>query len=476
MDNVIYNSTGFIAKKNTLYKQISKAELDKKSIKVEIYGGYSRAYALYNVYLDEYIKLPREIVFSLNFNVVNKLPPKQVVEFNFSMELYAGQKLIVDYLYNNFFTPQHMLTGRAGCVLDQRAGTGKTACAAALIAKMNLRTLYVVQTKFTQEQAIKGLNFALGDGVAVAYDKELPMNNYKVCVLIDRSLNRLTPEKLSYFSAIIYDEVHTMASPINLSFLWNHQFHAQLGLTGTPFDRTDKLDVLYHNLVGRVVSAKNIPGFSYDDVKFNTEVEIIHYSAPDEYCKNLTHEKTGKMFVPYMLTQFLNDPHRNELLISCIEKLYKADGRYVYVFASERKTLEELKKKLVARNYDAFIEEEIETFMGGTTDEQLVRINDGRAKIVLATYSYAGTGVSISQMNSIIFATPRKAKMKQIIARILRRNGDNTIVRKIIDIVDARTGFKHQLAWRKQAYAFYGAKTTKRYYDASRSIVITNSD
>ena len=202
-----------------------------------------------------------------------------------------------------------------------------------------------------------------------------------------------------------------------------------------------------------------MPKFTYDDVKFNTEVEIVHYSAPAEYCKNLIHESTGKMFPSFMYEQFLSDPHRNALLLDYIQKLYKL-GKYVFVFASERKILEKI-RDIIPEHFEVEIAEEISTFMGGTTDEQMKNINNGTAKIILATYSYAGTGVSISQMNSIIFATPRKAKMKQIIARILRRNGDSSIKRTIIDIVDANTGFKYQLSKRKQAYKFYNCQCKK---------------
>lgn len=478
---IILNETGFVAKKSAAHKYITKSELDKRSIKLVTYSGYTKIFPFYEEFGGgEYIKLPREIVFEIPHRIINKLPAQVTMPNSRTMlvELSEGQKLIVNYLFENYFTPQHIKAGRAGCVLNQRAGTGKTYVAAALISRINLKALYVVQTKVLQKQTIEAINFALGDGAAVEYKKQKITSagavavavaggsgDALVTVIIDKSLNNMSADQLRMYSAIVYDEVHTMASPMNLSFLWNHQFHYQIGLTGTPFDREDKLDALYQHLIGRVVSAEgDVPKFSYDDIQFNTEVEIVHYAAPSEYCKNLVHESTGKMFPPYMYEQFMNDPQRNALLLEYIQKLYKR-GDYVYVFASERKTLNKL-RDLIPTSFVVEIAEEVETFMGGTSDEQMKNIIGGTAKIVLATYSYAGTGVSIAQMNSIIFATPRKAKMKQIIARILRRNGDATIKRTIIDIVDANTGFKHQLRKRKLAYKFYGATLIKKVVKA----------
>ena len=78
------------------------------------------------------------------------------------------------------------------------------------------------------------------------------------------------------------------------------------------------------------------------------------------------------------------------------------------------------------------------------------------ARMLLTTYGYAGTGISIDKMTAIVFLTPRRAQMKQIIPRILRRGGDLSITRRIIDIIDKRTPMQYQYGDRSIAYDFYG--------------------
>jgi superfamily II DNA or RNA helicase len=80
------------------------------------------------------------------------------------------------------------------------------------------------------------------------------------------------------------------------------------------------------------------------------------------------------------------------------------------------------------------------------------------ARIIIATFSYCGTGISIIRMSAIILASPRYSNMKQIIGRILRRGSDTSIARDVIDIVDYRTCLAHQFRIRKNAYDYYNAK------------------
>lgn len=61
-------------------------------------------------------------------------------------------------------------------------------------------------------------------------------------------------------------------------------------------------------------------------------------------------------------------------------------------------------------------------------------------------------------MTAILFITPRKANMKQTIARVLRRGSDISIPRIVVDFVDNKTALRYQVGARKQAYEFYQFK------------------
>ena len=96
-------------------------------------------------------------------------------------------------------------------------------------------------------------------------------------------------------------------------------------------------------------------------------------------------------------------------------------------------------------------------FTGGLSAEAVSAISTS-GRVLFSTFSYAGTGVSIPKMTAMMFLTPRKAAMKQIIPRCLRRGSDLTIPRVVIDIVDVGTCLKKQFAVRKIALDHYGFK------------------
>ena len=102
---------------------------------------------------------------------------------------------------------------------------------------------------------------------------------------------------------------------------------------------------------------------------------------------------------------------------------------------------------------------------GGTDDVGVVSVLRGgvaktavgdakkqKAHIVLTTYGFSRRGISLPDMTAIVLATPRRNGLTQILGRITRRGGDESILRVIVDIVDVRTGLKGQASDRKKVY------------------------
>jgi hypothetical protein len=71
------------------------------------------------------------------------------------------------------------------------------------------------------------------------------------------------------------------------------------------------------------------------------------------------------------------------------------------------------------------------------------------------------------KMTAMMFLTPRKANMKQTIARILRRGSDLRIPRVLVDIVDKKTALKYQAGARAIAMTFYGFEREEIYVNWS---------
>lgn len=400
-------------------------------------------------------------------------------------ELYDNQRLVIDTIMNNQFTQNRAAAGTATCLLDLGAGFGKTFVAAGLMSRICEKTLYITPNKDLKKQAEKDLLACFPDakicsmnGKTAAGQKKgavAPVNvdQAHITLIVINSAAGMPDEFFAKFGFIIMDEIHKYASPKWSELFWHIQVKYMLGMTATSSQRLDGFDVFYQRQLGDILYAAKIEGFNNVGNDFKGEVLQIKYEGDPAYTKPKYSEATGKIFTPDMLKQFISDPRRNQLLVDKIVNLYndKKVERNIFVFSEYRTHLDILLKSLARYIDDAALyapelcekpppdhvekpENKIAIMRGGINDLQRDRARDSR--IILTTYGYSGTGVSIPKMNAAVFATPRKSGFLQICPRIMRRGGDTTIVRKFVDLVDSSTSLSSQFRHRNQVYGHFG--------------------
>lgn len=168
-----------------------------------------------------------------------------------------------------------------------------------------------------------------------------------------------------------------------------------------------------------------------------------------------------------MNKQFLEDEQRTQLIIGELHRLYNWVGEQgqrhrIFVFCEEREPLRALYDTL-GKVFDVDapeLHENVGQFIGGTKPAEVQRVKKD-ARCILTTYGYSSTGISIVEMTAILFWTPRRSNMLQILARVLRRGGDLSITREIIDLVDWSTPMKSQYYERRNAYSYYDMTITE---------------
>lgn len=471
--------------------------------------------------------------------ITNMLPmnPKKINKFKISAELFPNQKLIIDYLMKNVFTPERSREGSACCVLNLRAGYGKTFVAAGLISELRVRTLFICPNQELQEQAENDLKICLPDAcIKLTHGSKSNVESADIVITVINTAVNKDPQFFSDFGLIIYDEVHSYCKgKVWGEIFWNSHTTYNIGLSATTDDDKDGFDKFYHRQLGGVVYSADIPGFAPDSRGYFTgTVTKVDYVGHPEYTEFIMSDKTGKMDYPATINNIISDPYRNRLIIDEIMQLYNEDlgnqkKRYIFVFSeyrshldilsgllsaelgntadiviaadladkksgkeeSEENIVENLAKKynvdgVVAKSlYDsachfAKVEEDDENNIvdnaGVIADENKMILRGGqnkkektvkrellgKSRIILTTYSYSSKGLSVPQMNSMVFASPRRSKFIQIVGRILRIGGDVDIPRRIIDIVDIRTGLKGQFNERAEAYKYYGFPVESR--------------
>jgi superfamily II DNA or RNA helicase len=371
-----------------------------------------------------------------------------------------NQQKCIDYMLSTVYCTEKIEEGLSGCIFVMTTGGGKTYMGGAFIEQWHRKTLIIVPKTSPIEEWTKMLQLCFPNIIIGQYHSKAPKTDGDVVIMtIDSALmdtyvfgkgkDKKTISFVDYFrsfGAVIFDEIHNYSTTKRQEVFWRTNFKYALGLTATPDERSDGMDPVASAHVGNIVNSVQIPGFKTEEIKWLGEIKAIQYSGPPEYTVRYTNSK-GWLSTKKMCDQFIEDPYRNELLIQEISALYE-DNKNVFVFSERREYLTTLQSKLAERG---LIAEDLQTLMGGATSEDFHNARN-RSRIILITYGYGTEGISIDRMDAMVFATPRKSKMRQALGRILRRSGDPSVKRIIVDIIDYNTGLKKQFYTRKKVY------------------------
>lgn len=409
----------------------------------------------------------------------NTLPEPKRVRYNFIGQLFDNQNIVVDWLTANKFSAAVQKRGFGTATLNMQAGSGKTFVAAALIAKIGYRALYIVMRRKLQSQTCDDFALCFDENTRIC--KANTVTHDPTSDIVVMNIDSAVKQPDSFFASfglIIFDEVHMYVSKIRSEIFWKSNVACVLGMSATTNERSDGFDFVYHKHLGAPIKATELPGFFTEDTsQFTCKVVPIKYYGPAEYTKKIVSDATGFVSIDKMLGQLISDMQRNELCVQLIFRLYD-QGLNIFGFSSRRlhldvvesMILEEFKKRNI-NNADLLIPE-LALMRGGTPDEILKQANT--ARIILTTYEYGGTGISIVRMTAAVYMTPRRNGHLQFNARILRRGSDTKIVRWIYDIVDWSTTLKSQYYDRADSYRTMNIEILD--YEVVRARAIENAN
>jgi hypothetical protein len=161
-----------------------------------------------------------------------------------------------------------------------------------------------------------------------------------------------------------------------------------------------------------------------------------------------------------MYKMFSSDVYRNKMILYIIEWLYMKKIR-VFIFSNDTDSLY-LLERLILQYIKSVNPDEIVKAKGGLSESEMINMyNNG--KIIIITYAYGDTGISINDAYGAIWYHPRKSLIQQKNGRIFRINGDINVERYIFDIVDASTLYVRQLEYRMEDYENRELNIIKKY-------------
>ena len=385
-----------------------------------------------------------------------KVEPRSLISFR------GNQTVIYDEIMDKYFSPANIVNGNSGLILKLGAGEGKTFIAMKIIEELCSRTLIITHNKGILAQWSKLLGQYLPDfNVGFLYGKCKRDGDIIIAVINSlckpryhfdngKSINRA--DLFRGIDLCILDECHEYCGKTRREVLWEMNVPYVMGLSATPDKRPDKLHVLNSWLVGPVLDAASIPGYEHNTFSFSARVRMIKYRGNYRHTSTVYNESTNLPSSQGTLNRILGDGERISMIVEEIRELLKLD-RFIFVFADRRTYLVEIFERLVNEGIDGMIldDDSASVLLGGSTTEQIQKAEE-MSRVILTTYAFMGTGKSIPKMDAIILATPRKTKSEQFVNRIFRLDGDTSIERIIVDIVDWDSLFKNQWYRRKKYY------------------------
>ena len=438
---------------------------------------------------ERYIHFPRSMLGVFNkhnlLNIKVQLPPKTRIKTTFKGKLDDNQSTILNFLMSNFYFPANIKNGKASTTLQLTAGYGKTFVGIGLISKLQTRTLVVVPANSDLATQWVSCCSEYLDGTATLYNNKKDEIANTTIIMISTAIKK-SAKWLRQFGLIIYDEIHMFCSPVWGDIFWRTNVRCVLGLTATPDDRADKFDEVFKRHVGAVLYANSIPGFQANEIPFRGIVDVVEFSGHPDYTVHTTNPATGKLDSGKLVKLLNGDPMRNKLIVKETQRLYElhkdeeeienGDSHpdkplSIFIFCTYRehvKTIYNLLRECGIGANAPEIENSdndnpIKVMMGSMKNDEIEEAK--RARITITTFKFSGTGISIVEKTAIIFASPLKSNFKQIVARILRKGSDYSVVRRITDIVDTQTALRHQLRERAKAYNLYDFEMRYRNAD-----------
>lgn len=404
-----------------------------------------------------------------------------------------NQQVVVRHTLARFAAGRKKEGAVGGATLKVMAGVGKTYIAMDVISRMRLKTLVVVPNTYLLDQWASALrehfpNAKIGflygkqkcDGDiivgiinTVADLAQYEVSEKKPLPNVGKTLKHtkvtrtvVMDDLLAQVGLTVMDESHMYVSKEFRKVFRRIHSRFTLGLSATPDCREDKLDRIHQAWLGPIVDADSLDGYNAAQDAFMSDAKIIAYHAPADRCKFKV-RKDGMIDYASIVDLIVGDPGRNQIIVEEVLALL-GKGHFVFVFSDRRAHLEHLYDRLEGRCAELGEPSVIELpeagrkviLYGGATEQTIDRAKR-ESKVILTTYAYSSTGVSIKKMDALVLATPRRSNMKQIINRVFRLGSDQSIRRTIIDIEDAKLPLKRQIQERVKAYQERGSRIVR---------------
>ena len=324
-------------------------------------------------------------------------------------------------------------------VLSLPCGYGKTTVSLAIACKLGYRTMIIVHKQFLAEQWKERIKqFCPGATIGVVQQNKKEVEcDFVIAMLQSLSLKEYNFSDFDSIGTVIVDEAHHICARVFTQSLFKMCPRHIYGLSATP-ERKDGLTKILHWFMG--------PIFFAVERKNQEQVEVfkIQYESPN-YRNPPPSMRNGKVSIPNMITEVVEDRERNKMLVNLVKKA--SEGTRQLLVLSDRRLHCEFLHQCFPKTSGLY--------MGGMKEEELQK--SSQKKIIFATFSQAHEGLDIPTLDTVILASP-KSDITQSIGRIMRETKGKKNPPHIYDIHDPWSIFTPMYYKRMKVYRSGGFK------------------
>lgn len=354
------------------------------------------------------------------------------VHFDFNGALRPFQKVAVD----------RMLTKDFG-TLSSATGSGKTVMALYMIAERRQSALIVVHTKDLAAQWTARIESFLGieagDVGLIGAGKKAP--GRQITIALVQSLYKCVEEVARQIGFLVVDECHRCPSRTFTEAVTGFDSRYMLGLSATPW-RRDKLSKLIFWHLGDV----------HHEVDKKHLIETGHVLPAEVIVRETDFKPYYDPVIEYskMLSELTADTDRNVMIAGDVARESASNTGICLVLSDRKAHCENLRALLKFR-----FQVEAELLTGDLSmDERrsvIERLNQHKAKIVIATGQLVGEGFDCRELSTLFLATPIRfsGRVLQYLGRVLRPAPGKKMAR-VFDYVDIHVDTLNKAATARQ--------------------------
>ena len=351
------------------------------------------------------------------------------------------------------------IDGNHRYVLGDFTVTHNTFMTINVISKLKIKTLVIVNKISLMHQWHSELKRFI-PGIEVGFiqgQKNVDVEDKHVVIAMLQSLARVDyPDSLfNDIGLTVIDEIQNTPSRGFSKVLGKLSSQYTIGLSATP-KRSDGCEYVFQYHIGDIIYKSQVKRKGLKPILNTITINSSEYKEIMSQNKN-----TGQSQIQFtsMLTDLIQMPKRNQLILEIIKDLVLRESRKILVLSDRREHLKSLKLLLDNDLHSNFT---YGLFLGQMKQSDLERSR--ASQVILATFSAFGEGVSEKDLDTLILTTPKKfighlkkstknenGKLEQIVGRIFRK--DHTEKHPmIIDLHDNFSVYKIQSNQRRTFY------------------------